>query len=110
MLTTSAWPSKPLPQRSVAGGRLERLPIDTAGRGYQGTDCPICSPRRTDNSRSCIANISLCVYTTLSRKKRDTPKQEATVTSSSGCRVALQQWSVSEINSLGEDRYDGNSG
>jgi hypothetical protein len=41
---------------------------------------------------------------------RDTPKQEATVTSSSGCRVALQQWSVSEINSLGEDRYDGNSG
>jgi hypothetical protein len=43
-------------------------------------------------------------------QKRDTPKQEATVTSSSGCRVALQQWSVSEINSLGEDRYDGNSG
>jgi hypothetical protein len=41
---------------------------------------------------------------------RGTPKQEATVTSSSGCRVALQQWSVSETNPLGKDRYDGNSG
>jgi hypothetical protein len=40
------------------------------------------------------------VYYNLVAQKRDTPKQEATVTSSSGCRVALQQWSVSEINSL----------
>jgi hypothetical protein len=45
----------------------------------------------------CIENITFSVYIAFAARRRDTPKQEATVTSSSGCRVALQQWSVSEI-------------